>query len=121
MRTDNRDQAVQVLFTCLQRRGYSRSFLRGIRKDTYAYVQMGEAVEAGRVRVGPLIRFISRYSTSAVAAHRLVKRNFKENLLLTGQLGQCRVVSVYCRNPNFKDLLVRAALPQKGVGRSPVP
>lgn len=102
------DQATKTLFKALRHRGYSRTFLRNVRKKTRAHINITPTPnEAPK----PPIPLISVYSSYSVSAHRRLKRNFQHILPEHLFRSSHRVISSFKKNPNLGDLLTRAKLP----------
>lgn len=95
-------EAVRILFKALRKRGYSRSFLRHCFKSFQ---------EDARERHGDLIPLITTYSLDGTILNKKWKNNFQECLGRFEVIPGSRVISAFRRNPNLRDLLVRAKLP----------
>lgn len=105
---DDCDTATKTLFSALQKRGYSRSFLRTVKKEV---LQTPHTPPVQRDKNMKIVPFITLFSSSTVQALKTIKSNY--NRLMTGtQLEHFKIISAHRRNPNLKDLLVRAKLPQ---------
>lgn len=103
---EDREQATRILFRSLRKRGYSRSFLRYVVKDTF------KTRDANMTRESPqqMIPLISTYSKYTVGAHHLLKRNFEQRFKNTTFGQTFKVISAFRRGRNLKDYLVRAEL-----------
>ncbi|KAK1875003.1 Glycerol-3-phosphate 2-O-acyltransferase 4 [Dissostichus eleginoides] len=61
-----------------------------------------------------IIPFITTYSSHSTVMGRQIKRNFQETMGNQFVNQPTKVISAFRRNPNLKDLLVRAKLPLLG-------
>lgn len=95
-------EAVRVLFTALQLRGYSRTFLRRCFKTFQ--------VDRKKDR-GDLIPLITTFSSNSIFFNTKFKNNFEALLGQTDIIPRSSVISAYKRNKNLLDLLVQAKLP----------
>lgn len=95
-------EAVLILFKALKDRGYGRTFLRHCLKHFQKTRQKDQ---------GNLIPLISTYSSVNKILNGKLKHNFDDIIVKTNLLPDTRIISAYRRNPNLKDLLVRAKLP----------
>lgn len=103
--------AIHTLNTTLRQRGYQRSFLRGVQKQvTSRGIHKHINTQQQTNQKENLIPLISLYSNYSVTANQLLKRNFSETLSQTTLGRNCKVISAYRKNPNLKDLLVKAKL-----------
>lgn len=94
--------AVKILFKALQKRGYSRTFLRHCLK-TFLH---------RKVRAeGNFIPFITVFSSIGHFLNGKIKNNFNTALKNTQVLPDSRIISAYKRNKNLRDFLVQAKLP----------
>uniref|UniRef100_A0A1A8LK21 GIY-YIG domain-containing protein n=1 Tax=Nothobranchius pienaari TaxID=704102 RepID=A0A1A8LK21_9TELE len=106
-------EATKTLFVVLRKRGYSRSFLRRALKDLRSNPPVNRQTD--------IIPLISVFSSYAKRAHHTIKQNF-EAVMATTSIADHKVISAYIKNPNLKDILVRAKLNPKVTpsGRQPV-
>nr|XP_049605251.1 uncharacterized protein LOC125985971 isoform X1 [Syngnathus scovelli]XP_049605252.1 uncharacterized protein LOC125985971 isoform X1 [Syngnathus scovelli]XP_049605253.1 uncharacterized protein LOC125985971 isoform X1 [Syngnathus scovelli]XP_049605254.1 uncharacterized protein LOC125985971 isoform X1 [Syngnathus scovelli]XP_049605255.1 uncharacterized protein LOC125985971 isoform X1 [Syngnathus scovelli]XP_049617684.1 uncharacterized protein LOC125992623 [Syngnathus scovelli]XP_049617685.1 u len=100
-RTEDREEATKVLFRSLQQRGYSRSFLRTIKLQTWKKGRRGDTQRVKKM----ILPLISIYNSYTVNVHRKIKQNLEASAL-TDLKAKHKVVSAFKRNPNLKDLLV---------------
>lgn len=75
-RNSDIDEAKKTLFQALKGRGYSKSFLRKVRKD----IQKPDLETTEKPDNKEIVPLISIYSKYATAAHRQLKMNFQETL-----------------------------------------
>ncbi|XP_058865981.1 uncharacterized protein LOC131708063 [Acipenser ruthenus] len=94
--------ATKVLFTALRQRGYSRSFLRGVRKTFL------EQKPRDNKKIIPLI---TTYSHFSVAANSQIKQNLTNKLQDTNLLTGHKIISAYRKNKNLTNYLVSSKLP----------
>lgn len=106
-RVQDRDEATKTLFQALRHRGYSRSYLKSIRKRTFQDDPIPNRQDDGK----SIIPLISMFSSYNVRVHRLAKQNFLEILPEDILKNKYKVISAFKKNPNLRDLLVRAKLP----------
>lgn len=106
--TQDLEQATKTLFQALKSRGYSRTFLRNIRKKAISH---NDTTPPNTEENKTPIPLISIYSSYSVAAHRKLKQNFQDLLPEHILKESHRVISAFKKNPNLKDLLCRAKLP----------
>lgn len=102
-------EAVKILFTALQKRGYCRTFLRQCLKT---FLHRNEKED------GNFIPFITVFSSIGQFLNGKIKNNFDNFIKNTQVLPDCRVISAYKRNKNLKDFLVQARLPNLNRERS---
>lgn len=99
--------ATKVLFSTLNTRGYSRSFLR---KSFKTFKQTRP------IWASSLLPIITNYSISAVRLIRTIKRNFQQGIEHSQVLQNHRLIAAFRKNKNLQDYLVRAQLkPLKSV------
>lgn len=98
-KNEDYEGARKCLFMALRKRGYSRQLLRSIQKTEHKPKK-----DNGRKQKVPLI---VTYSTFGKRAIRTLKNNFGT----TTMAEQLEIIPAYRRNPNLKQLLVRAKLP----------
>lgn len=108
----DRNEASKTLFQALRQRGYSRTFLRNIRKKTFQDKNTPNPPREDK----PIIPLISTFSSFSVQVHRRLKRNFQNTLPEDILRNQYKLISAFKKNPNLKDLLVRAKLPKVSQG-----
>ena len=123
-RPEDREEAIQVLFTALRQRGYTRQFLRTVRRsweddkkrreekerDTREGIG-SQTIEEGEAPPGKIIPIISLYSEHSSTLHRQLMTNLQRaqpDLPFTQEI---RVVSAFKRNKNLTDFLVHSKLP----------
>lgn len=114
-RQEDLEAATTILFRTLRNRGYSRTFLRLIRKQ---FLAGGRGESPGNPE-RPVIPMVSFYSSYAMQANWVLRANFGSLFGDTFLGGNCRVISSYRKNPNLRDLLVRARLPNPLQGIPP--
>lgn len=104
--TQNTDfkHAVQILFSSLRKRGYSRSFLRHC-LSTFQTSKNKDCREP--------IPLITTFSTTSTRINSTLKNNYKSLITEQGLLQNHQLISAYRRNPNVKDYLVRAKMKSK--------
>ena len=101
-------RATKTLLKALRKRGYSRSLFRSVQKEILPPPQ---TPLTQRMENLDTIPFVTLFSSSTARAAKIVKGNF--NRIMTGtQYEQFKIISAHKKNPNLKDLLVRAKLPQ---------
>ncbi|XP_034434884.1 uncharacterized protein LOC117757655 isoform X2 [Hippoglossus hippoglossus] len=93
--------AVKILISALRNRGYSRSFLRHCLKN---YKEQNPQIDK------EMIPLITTFSTMSGVMNNKLKNNFQTMIQDQGLLDRFQVISVYRRNKNVKDLLVKATL-----------
>lgn len=94
-------EAVNILFTVLRKRGYSRSFLRHCRKSFHVRKQAKQK---------EIIPLITSFSSVSAALNNKFKANFRSIIEDLGVLQNHQIISAYRRNNTLKDLLVNARL-----------
>lgn len=94
--------AVHILFKALRGRGYSQSFLRKCLKN----FQRRESKDRGKI-----IPLITKFSSTARRLNYAWKGNFNQFIVGSELIPGSQVISAYRRNPNLRDLLIRAKLP----------
>lgn len=99
--------STRTLFGALRRRGYSRSFLRGCLKGFLTCNTQRKQIQLEDVEMIPMV---STFSNSSVILNRRVKENFYKFMGEGEILHGHRIISAYKKNPNLRDLLVRATL-----------
>lgn len=104
------DMARKELFTALRRRGYSRQLLRKIQKMDHTSNQ--------KMNPKQKIPLVISYSTYGKRATRMLKNNFEKTMSNTIVARDFRIMPAFRRNPNLKQLLVKAKLPQTGMMKS---
>lgn len=97
------EEATRTLFTALKPRGYSRSFLREIRKTFLTRKPQDTR------KILPLI---TTYSAFSQAANKKIKQNLDRRLHNTGILTEYKIISAFKKNKNLKDHLVSSKLPE---------
>lgn len=100
-------EAVRTLFQALRSRGYSRCFLR----QCFATFRIQKIRDDKKI-----IPFISTYSTTSVNINRIIKINYNHLIPNSGFLSDFKIISAHRKNPNLKDILVRARLPTLEMG-----
>lgn len=103
--------ATRTLNKTLRQRGYQRSFLRKVQKQVNLKTpQKHKDNQEQTSKKDNLIPLVSLFSNYTVTANQLLKRNFLETLSETTLAQNCKIISAYKKNPNLKNLLVRAKL-----------
>lgn len=102
-------EAERRLFLSLKKRGYSWSFMRRIKRDTFVKKRL-EGRETPPDKI--LIPIITTYSPFTQQATLKIKENFTRILGNSTVFQQHRPIAAFRKNPNLKDLLVRAKLPR---------
>lgn len=107
--TQKQDEHVarKELFSALRERGYSRHFLRKA-------VKAAQAQKPKEVDIKQKIPLIITYSSYGKKAIRTLKNNFEQVLEGTNSF---RIIPAYRKNPNLKQLLVRAKVPPTTKGQ----
>lgn len=100
--------ATKILFTALRKRGYSRSFLRGIQKSFLKPKETSGTEDTPRNKIIPCI---AKFSHLSIQLNRALKENFKKFLEPTQYLKRHRPMAAYQRNNNLLDRLVQSKLP----------
>ena len=95
-------QATITLFKALRKRGYSRLVLRTIFKSF---------LRKGSEKKENLIPIITTYSPISQELNPRIKNNFFQYITSQGLLSKYSLISAFKKNPNYKQLLVRAVLP----------
>uniref|UniRef100_A0A1A8LVX6 Reverse transcriptase domain-containing protein n=1 Tax=Nothobranchius pienaari TaxID=704102 RepID=A0A1A8LVX6_9TELE len=98
-RNEDFKEATKTLFSALTNRGYSRSFLREC-KNSF--------LESRPLNTSPMLPLVMTYSTSAGQLIYKTKNNFSKFQSETNLLPDYRIIAAYKRNPNLRDLLVKA-------------
>lgn len=98
------EEAMNILFSALTKRGYSRTFLIQCRN----IFKKNTPSERDNDRILPLI---TKYSKSTTNGVREIKKNFKKNLTEKGLLIGYKVIGAFSRHKNLKDWLTRARMP----------
>lgn len=98
--------AVNVLFESLRKRGYSRQFLRNCLKNYLVKKPKKE---------GSIIPLITTFDTISKELNSKWKNNFYQADILQ----EFKTISAYRKNPNLKDLLVFAKLPELQTPKKP--
>lgn len=108
------EEATTILFQDLKHRGYSWSFLRSIKKEvlhspgpTSKPQQTTTLAMTGRMKPIP---FISTFSPAATALRRSIQAPYAHLQTHRREFRSCPLITAYRRNPNIKDILVRATL-----------
>lgn len=100
-------EATQTLFRALRPRGYSKRFLRSIKREVL------RGLDRNAPRVGPeskgIIPIITTFSATSSVLQVKLKQAFHRTQLTYPALQRFRPISAYRRNPNLGDLLVRAS------------
>lgn len=97
------EEATKTLFNALKPRGYSRSFLRGIRR-TFLNPKQQDTRK--------IIPLITTYSNLSQYANRKIKQGITRTLHNENLLPGHRVISAYKRNKNLRDYLVKSKMPE---------
>lgn len=97
------EEATKTLFNALKPRGYSRSFLRQIRK-TFLTPRRQDTLK--------IIPLITTYSAFSQTANRKIKQNLTRTLQNANIIQDYKIISAYKRNKNLKDHLVSSKLPE---------
>lgn len=124
--------AISILFKTLRRRGYSRSFLRKVEKDTLTKVlgpkpqptdivlsaQMGQGNDNNEGPIGPdvalgvdathIIPLVTNFYQPHFHFLNQLKQNFQNKLQSSPSFSNSRVLTAFRRNKNLKDHLVHA-------------
>uniref|UniRef100_A0A1A8RNC6 Reverse transcriptase domain-containing protein n=1 Tax=Nothobranchius rachovii TaxID=451742 RepID=A0A1A8RNC6_9TELE len=103
-RADDFHEATGTLFAVLRKRGYSRSFLRRILKNLNTQPRTSDQ--------SPIVPLTSFFSSHAKRAHHTIKMNF-QTVMANTRISDHKVISAYMKNPNLKDILVKAKLNSK--------
>lgn len=104
------EDARRNLFRALKKRGYSRSFLRKAQRTTHNSI----VTEDHKQKI-PLVLTFSAYGQKA---SRTLKNNFETVLKDSTLSSNFRMITAFRKNPNLKQLLVRAKLSTKTKKRS---
>lgn len=122
-REDDRLAAESTLFKALRQRGYPRSFLRQTSRTLNTTLNttpqgshMPQEPQEPQKQTIPLISTFSKYATRA---NFHLKNNLSTIMKDTTLERNFKVISAYRKNPNLKDILVRAEL--KHVSQDPRP
>lgn len=112
-KSSDRIKATKTLTDTLRQRGYQRTFLREIQKETF-HNSMGATRDPNpnnptqnKTKVIPLI---TTYSNYAMKDNKILKDNIENVLSQTTLPKNFRIISAYKKNPTLKDTLVRAKL-----------
>ncbi|XP_028297624.1 uncharacterized protein LOC114459639 [Gouania willdenowi] len=97
-------ETVKILFKTLQKRGYSRTFLRHCLKSF-----KDKKLDSTQKQKIPLI---TTFSSIGQMINHKIKNNYKKLITEQGLLQNHVVISAYRRNKNLSDYLVRAKLPR---------
>lgn len=100
------EEAEQTLFKTLLQRGYSRSFLRKVRKEILDPSLNPPSKQDDR----QIIPLISEFSEYTRAAHYKLKSNFQQILQNTTLGEKYRIISAFKKDQSLRDILVRAKL-----------
>lgn len=114
-RTSDYWTAEKKLFLALRGRGYSWSLMRDIRNAIFR-----EGLKHRKITYQPdqpPIPIVTTYSTYAKRATQRLKRNFNQFLGNLTNFQPYRLISAFRKNPNLRDLLVRATLPPREIRR----
>jgi len=111
--TEDRQSATETLFGVLKKRKYPRSMLRKIKKTVFETITPPPREQTTGANT-KIIPFITTYSSHSTVMGRKIKHNFQETMGDQFVNQQTKVISAFRRNPNLKDLLVRAKLPLLG-------
>lgn len=107
-RAEDRNKATETLFQAMRKRGYSRTFLRKIRKQVLENNQPTRLIQES---CKSLIPIVSVYSSHSVRAHGILKNNFQTLMQNTKFQEHFKILSAHKKNPNLQDLLIKARLP----------
>ena len=103
------ESATGTLFQALRLRGYSRTFLRGIKVDVQQHFQQG--LRFGREdNIHHLVPLVSTLSPASLTLNSKIKSNFKRVQDRFEPLSDFKIIAAFRRNKNIKDLLVHASL-----------
>ncbi|XP_053087907.1 uncharacterized protein LOC117596799 isoform X1 [Pangasianodon hypophthalmus] len=101
-------EATQTLFKALRPRGYSKRFLRAIKRDTL------QDLRNNPTRLVPepkdVIPIVTTFSETSKILNNKLKQQFQKTQELYAPLRSFKPISAYRRNKNLRDLLVRASL-----------
>ena len=100
--------ATQTLFRALKRRGYPRSLLRTVRKN---FNNTRSPAQKDRFKNKHIVPFVATYSPYTTQAIRRAKKHFEDTMSGTSLAQNIEIIPAYKRNPNLRDMLVRAKLP----------
>ena len=100
--------ATQTLLQALNKRGYSRSLLRKVRKNMNNTRTSAQKDRFKNKRIVPFVAAYSPYTTQAI---RRAKKHFEDTMTGTSLAHNMEIIPAYKRNPNLRDILVRAKLP----------
>lgn len=103
----DREDANYTLCKALRDRGYPRSFLRSTLNESKSHTQNKIQKDPNEKGIIPLISTFSGYTTKA---HSSIKNNFEQIMENTQMANNYKIISAYKRNPNLKDILVRAKM-----------
>ena len=107
------EEATRTLFEALRPRGYSRRFLRTIKREVASLFQRdrtGDLPEKEKNTEQKLIPLITTFSHSLGPLHQAIKQHFNTAKHLTTPLTPFKIIMAYRRNKNLKDILVHTAL-----------
>lgn len=107
------ESATKTLFQALRKRGYSRSFLRKIQKNTLEQNHQIQETNTLAQTEKPLLPIVSVFSSFGIRAHQILKRNFHTIMGNSQLYSDYKLISAYKKNPNLRDLLVQAQLKDK--------
>ena len=99
--------ATQTLFRALRKRGYPRSLLRTLTYKT----DTRTPARINRFENKRIVPFVAIYSPYTTRAMRRAKKHFEVTMSGTPLAQNIGIISAYKRNPNLRDILVRAKLP----------
>ena len=100
--------ATITLFRALKRRGYPRSLLRRVKRNTH---NTQTPPQGDRFKDKRLVPFVAVYSPYTTNAMRCAKKHFETIMADTPLAKNLEIISAYKRNANLRDMLVRAKLP----------
>lgn len=115
------NNATRILFKSLRRRGYSRSFLRRVYRDTLSNLCTPSAREDDKgtpldpnaigdeVERDSLLPFVSTFHESYKPFLAGVQQNLGD-MKTRGRVFEVRLIKAFRKNPSLGDLLVRAKL-----------
>lgn len=122
------NHAISILFHSLRRRGYSRRFLRYVKKNTLTSLTSPHSSAAppfntdgwrssdGEHHKNPnvLIPLITTYSKPYLDLQNFWKNNYLKTMANDTQFEDHKVISAFRKNKNLRDLLVRAKFGEPG-------
>ena len=105
------EEATRTLFKALRPRGYSKRFLRNIKKEVAALFQPGRPVPPGKENTEhKLIPFITTFSRQLGPLKQAIKLHFNSTIPQTAPHTSFKILMSYRRNKNLQDMLVHTAL-----------